>query len=301
MHIGRRDWDHDVIKDLFNQRDQERILRTPISANEEVDKISWKFEISGTYTVKSAYRLNQRLKGAFNLNERSTVLMSLWKIKAPPRTLNVVWRAIMGCLPTLRQLSRKRVPVNTRCPGFRGQAGDFEEWLGDVFQGNTQSKSAEVVKVCWAIWRHRNDVVWNSKFSNVNRVVASAKQYLLQWKCAQVNCSSASSRYVVQGDGALSWVRPQGNSIKVTVDVALFADREEYGLGVVARDSDGKVVAARTRCFSGKVAAEFAEALAIKEALSWIKEYDWQEVVLESDCLAAVQAVRSKVEMRLSL
>ncbi|XP_074362405.1 uncharacterized protein LOC141702670 [Apium graveolens] len=186
-------------------------------------------------------------------------------------------------------------------PGIQGsQAGDFEEWLGDVFQGNTQSKSAEVVTVCWAIWRHRNDVVWNSKFSNVNRVVASAKQYLLQWKCAQVNCSSASSRYVVQGDGAFSWVRPQGNSIKVMVDAALFANRKEYGLGVVARDSDGKVVVARTRCFSGKVAAEFAEALAIKEALSWIKEYDWQEVVLESDCLAAVQAVRSKVEMRSS-
>lgn len=71
-------------------------------------------------------------------------------------------------------------------------------------------------------------------------------------------------------------------------------------MGLVARDADGKVVAARTCCFSGMVAAEFAEALAIKEALSWIKEQDWQEVLLESDCLAAVQAIRSKVEMRSS-
>ena len=323
MHIDRREWDHDVIKDLFNQRDQERILHTPNSAEGEVDSITWKFELSGTYTVKSAYKLNQRLKGVFNLNERSTVLMSLWKIKAPPRVLNVVWRAIMGCLPTLRQLSQKRVPVSTRCPvclsgeesivhclvtcpfasmcwsiiflGFQViQAGDFEEWIGDVFQGNTQNRRAEVVTVCWAIWRHRNDVVWNKKFSNVNRVVASAKQYLLQWKFAQVNCSSASSRFEVQGDGA------QGNSIKVTVDAALFTDRDEYGLGVVDRDSDGKVVAARTRCLSGKVTAVFAEAVAIKEALSWITEHDWQEVLMESDCLAAVQAIRSKVEMRSS-
>lgn len=63
MHIDRREWDHDVIKDLFNQRDQERILHTPISAEGEVDSITWKFELSGTYTVKSAYKLNQRLKG----------------------------------------------------------------------------------------------------------------------------------------------------------------------------------------------------------------------------------------------
>ena len=69
---------------------------------------------------------------------------------------------------------------------------------------------------------------------------------------------------------------------------------------MVARDADGTVVAARTRCFSGKVAAEFAEALAIKEAMSWIKEHGWQEVLLESDCLAVVQAIRSKVKIRSS-
>ena len=48
------------------------------------------------------------------------------------------------------------------------------------------------------------------------------------------------------------------------------------------------------------VKAEFAEALAIKEALSCIKHKGWQEVTLESDCLAVVQAVRSNVEMRSS-
>lgn len=226
MHIGIKEWGHEVINDLFNQRDHERILHTPIYEDERVDKISWTHEISGTYTVKSAYRLSQRLKGVFNLNERSKVLMSLWKIKAPPRVLNIVWRAITGCLPTLMQLSHKRVSVNTQCPIYLNgdesinhclvtcpfasmcwnivfpgiqvlQVGDFEEWIGDVFQRKNQNKCAEVVTVCWAIWRNRNDVVWNRKSSNVNRVVASAKQYLLQWKFAQVNCSCASSKYEV--------------------------------------------------------------------------------------------------------
>ena len=54
----------------------------------------------------------------------------------------------------------------------------------------------------------------------------------------------------------------------------VWTDRDEYDLGLVSRDADGKVVAARTRCFSGKVSAEYTEALAIKEALSWIKEHD---------------------------
>lgn len=39
------------------------------------------------------------------------------------------------------------------------------------------------------------------------------------------------------------------------------------------------------------------EAIAIKEALSWVKQENWQQVVVESDCLMAVQAIRSKVSM----
>lgn len=54
----------------------------------------------------------------------------------------------------------------------------------------------------------------------------------------------------------------------MTVDAALFAVRGEYGFGLVARDSAGGLVEARTRCIAGVVTAECAEAIAIKEALS---------------------------------
>lgn len=38
--------------------------------------------------------------------------------------------------------------------------------------------------------------------------------------------------------------------------------------------------------------------MAIKEALSWIKGGECNKVELEADCLVAIQALRSKVEMR---
>ncbi|KAL8133319.1 hypothetical protein AgCh_008687 [Apium graveolens] len=83
-------------------------------------------------------------------------------------------------------------------------------------------------------------------------------------------------RYKFSGteDGAITWVNPKGNSIKVTVDVALFAVRREYGLGMVARDSDGFSVAAKMKCYPVVMTAKYAEVLAIKEikeVLSWIK------------------------------
>lgn len=37
--------------------------------------------------------------------------------------------------------------------------------------------------------------------------------------------------------------------------------------------------------------------MSVKEALSWVKEKQWREVVIESDCLMVIQAIRSKVPM----
>lgn len=143
----------------------------------------------------------------------------------------------MGCLPTLSQLAMKHVQINTRCPvcsegeesifhimvacPFAGacwtrlfprqqlpQVYDFGGWLGVMFEKYNQERCIEIVAVCWALWRARNDVVSNKKSSKANRVLASTKQHLLQWNFAQVNCSSVPSKYEYEGDGANTWVRP---------------------------------------------------------------------------------------------
>ncbi|KAL8112546.1 hypothetical protein AgCh_020025 [Apium graveolens] len=41
-----------------------------------------------------------------------------------------------------------------------------------------------------------------------------------------------------------------------------------------------------------------AEAIAVKETLSWLKAMQWDNVVIESDCLVVVQSIRSSVQMR---
>lgn len=39
------------------------------------------------------------------------------------------------------------------------------------------------------------------------------------------------------------------------------------------------------------------EAITIKEALSWVKQHQWKQVVIESDNLVVVQAIISKVHI----
>lgn len=59
-------------------------------------------------------------------------------------------------------------------------------------------------------------------------------------------------------------------TIKVNVDATIFRDPTAYGVGLIARDSKGELVHAHLSYYLGEISPETAEALAIKEALSWI-------------------------------
>ena len=120
----------------------------------------------------------------------------------------------------------------------------------------------------------------------------------------QGSSTKALYRDVIPGDGASSWARPKQNSVKVTVDAALFSESSSYGVGLLARDDEGQVVEGRSEVFEGVVRPEFAEAVAVKEALSWIKTFGGREVVLESDCfwqLCKLSAARLIFDLRLAV
>lgn len=50
---------------------------------------------------------------------------------------------------------------------------------------------------------------------------------------------------------------------------------------------------ALSTCKQGNTDPMLAEAMVIGEALSWVKNKGWIGVVVETDCLAAIQAIRS--------
>lgn len=60
MGTDKRDGDVDLIRDIFDERDQQIILRTELEANGVQDIIYWTQEQSGLYTVRSAYKMLQQ-------------------------------------------------------------------------------------------------------------------------------------------------------------------------------------------------------------------------------------------------
>ncbi|KAM6542760.1 hypothetical protein CsatB_007207 [Cannabis sativa] len=302
----------------------------PLHSTQGRDKLNWIHETSGFYSVKSAYKLLQKLKGGWHQeeDEQTKFWTKFWKLKIPPKVKNLVWRAGRECLPTLKQLRLRRVDVQTLCPICRDAeesiehalllctrlkqacdrvgigtaiaatgAGNFLGWCIQFFATADVDKKKLLSVLYWAIWSARNDFVWQQKSATASAILNTATGFLDQWSKAQNTLIETSWSGYTTNDGAEQWVVPSENKIKVNVDAALFNSSNKYGCGFVARDHHGMLVQGKTLLFTGSASPELAESIGIREALSWIKSHGWQHATLETDCLTVVQALRSSTDM----
>ncbi|XP_074353914.1 uncharacterized protein LOC141690814 [Apium graveolens] len=250
MFTDRRAWDEDLIKDMFNVRDQQCILKTPLRSSVVDDRIYWSKENSGQY--------------------------SIWRIKAPPKVLNLIWRAMSFCLPTMSMLTVKNVLVIEICPIYNGDPDSIMHIL----------VTCPLAYQCWQILIldvHQGvEGDFNGWLGETLKHISMDRSAILVTE-AQGRSVEALVQEIHAGDGATSWVKQQIGTIKVTGDAALFEEHASFGTGLVARDHRGDLVLAKTSYHGEKILLEIMEAIAIKEALSWIKMKGWAQVELEAD------------------
>ncbi|XP_060961840.1 uncharacterized protein LOC133032039 [Cannabis sativa] len=320
--LGTRTWDSEVVEDLFNNRDASLILGLLLSPNSDTDFWSWSGDQSGLFFVKTAYFLLQKNKPQLTGADNSGFWCKMWHLKIPPKVKNLLWRAITDCLPTCLQLVTKHVNISGLCPVCTNQAESivhalltcpfdmscwhtlgitydtnhpysFGGWFEKVLMALDEDIVSRAAMLCWAIWNACNLVVWKNKTSSQVEVIASAQTTVDHWRNAQDNISLSSLFFENRGDGAERWTKPEPNKIKINVDAALFPQDNSYGFGIVARDSSGGLIEAKTWYSGGVYDAEVVEAMGVKEALSWIKSNNWSDVEIETDSMLTVQGIRS--------
>ncbi|XP_060962217.1 uncharacterized protein LOC115711062 [Cannabis sativa] len=319
-------WDVELVSDLFNHRDASVIMNTPINVGRS-DNYYWKHEHSGFYTVKSAYKVIQLNKGNWGHEMEDLVWKKLWKIKIPPKVLHFMWKALTQCLPTRMQLQKKHVDVPASCifchtsvesishvllecqfaqscwnraavsTAATAVGFDFSLWFESLLHRGRAGMIEEGSMVAWSIWKARNELLWKNKSRTAVEVVSHARSVLDQWSYAQSNRFEPLLVPENQHHKEEHWSKPEANKIKVNVDGAIFQSIGSYGVGIVARNSNGHLIEATTTLRLGNVQSTTIEAFGIKEALSWIKDKDWSNVVVETDSLVSVQALSSLVFM----
>jgi hypothetical protein len=108
-------WKASLICSLFDAQTAQLILNTSLQPLVLEYKMIWKGEMSGKYSVKSAYRLcvneiadnsHMHVNGRWNL---------IWKLKVPPKIKNFLWRVCRGCFPTRAHLNSRGVSCPLDC------------------------------------------------------------------------------------------------------------------------------------------------------------------------------------------
>lgn len=174
---------------------------------------------------------------------------------------------------------------------FRLAGDSFKNWLADMLNVCLVEEKESMVFTLWALWKAHNEVVWKNKTWSMMQVVKMCESMAAQWlvACSQKDFPKLGTLCFSEGGFRLS--KPPVGSLKVNCDAALFKSHGVTSLAWVIRDHEGQFVNAISRLVPGLIDSTVAEAMSVREALSWLKEHDLTHIKLEIDTLLVVQAI----------
>ncbi|KAL9411480.1 hypothetical protein AB3S75_045140 [Citrus x aurantiifolia] len=140
---------------------------------------------------------------------------------------------------------------------------------------------AQIIAVCWVVWHERNLSVLEGNQNSPQITAARATTIVESYRRIKQpkNLAMLTQRQLENKN----WKLPQKNWFKVNVDAVVKMSDLEAGLGVVIRDSSGKIVSAavlRIR-FRGNVACMEAEAVLFGIQAAYQAKY--VPFIIESD------------------
>nr|GLL44697.1 uncharacterized protein LOC109191080 [Ipomoea trifida] len=145
-----------------------------------------------------------------------------------------------------------------------------------------------LILLCWKTWLARNDMVWNGKASNPTALFHGTTRYLADWNNIVTGTSTAPNHGILP---AQKWTKPPRGYLKLNSDAAVNHLANRMGFGWVIRNEYGQFVAAASIPGRGLFSPKEAEAMAIKEALSWLKSNGINNVQVETDALQVTQGL----------
>jgi len=262
-------WNWDLIGEIFNERDKDAIARLALINREGEDKLIWKFDPKGNYTVKSAYRY--AIETLVD-NEEYRVggeWLKMWKLQIPHKIKVFLWRALRGVLPMQMRLQDRGVPCTGICPFCEtNYENDWHVFIGceeaknvwrtagmwelienvaviaDIFVDCIFSllcrlsvhQCNDMAMMLWCLWRRRNDKVWDGELKRIHIVVQLAREFLDQ---CQVARSKSEAKEQQQEQHTTRWQPPELNFVKCNVDAALFEEQRSFGIGMCIRNNSG--------------------------------------------------------------
>ncbi|PVH33143.1 hypothetical protein PAHAL_9G577400, partial [Panicum hallii] len=144
----------------------------------------------------------------------------------------------------------------------------MKQWLFDFLSTATEDEATIFTITVWHVWEARNSVRNGEKQVHPKIIAEKAKAY---------------------------WTPPPDGWLMINVDAAIFKSPPRMGVGFVARNHKGDFIAAGCQLVKRFDDPELAEAIAIRRAVSFSLENNFQKVVVASDCQNVIKKINSKV------
>lgn len=316
--MNQKTWVQEILRDICNDRDCELIKQIQIPQQSKEDSWWWVFDDKGEFMVKSCYR---RLREETYCPDRN-FWKKVWELKLPGKVVNFFWRLCRGILPIAETLREKSVDVHSRCTWCQenaendmhvlftccfakevwtkmGIAGALQPLFSDtvmallqrVFQNSNKELTSLVSMVCWNLWYRRNNWVWNHISISSFGVQSRARNMLTEWTRAQ---EERVKQLVHQRGISRVWKRPPDEWIKINIDAMCQQKDRRMGVGCVIRDSMDLFVRARSKVIQRYGQPREAEAIGLREALLWTKEWRSYMCIFECDAKGVVDAINTK-------
>ncbi|TXG71894.1 hypothetical protein EZV62_000473 [Acer yangbiense] len=277
-------WNESLIRRNFLPEEAELILSIPLSVYLRRDSFLWHFNKDGTFTVKSAYRVAISAMKRFEAF-CSSALCPLCR-EGPETVEHALWRC------------KSVKPEWNHCPLFSDlNKLKIDDFLGRVIWVASVANLENVVNfitTAWLVWNNRNQSLFREKAKCWGDSWTKATLFLSGGKTIETqNNSSAIPSLVIK-----NWIPPSFGTIKVNVDAALDVGRNKFSVGIVIRDSSGRILKSAALVFNGRTSTDIAEAKVIYEGLLLATSSGLQPLSIESDSLNVVRLCNGEISTR---
>jgi hypothetical protein len=318
-------WNIQLVHSTFTPEEAERICGVALCSPNFEDTLIWSSTPTGIFSVKSAYHIEHKrkmqAKGESSQSRgESEVWKRIWQLKAPAPVKNFCWRLCNNLLLTKENLFLRKIAPDPLCmfclqepetsyhilwgcPSSMavwqecskkiqklaiGKVGG-KEFVQFLWEKLEDADLLEALMVARAIWMRRNQFLFQRGFDPPSKVVVLARKSVEDFLLAISHSLEADS--FRQPEIAV-WKKPPAGTTKINWDAAFNLSNKRMGIGVVARDSLGRVVAAKAKVFPYIADPATGEALGARLAVSLGCELGFTDVILEGDSLVVIGALK---------
>ncbi|XP_074313724.1 uncharacterized protein LOC141648916 [Silene latifolia] len=326
MVVGEARWNREKVEAMFLPFEAERIMNIRLSELVQEDSWCWDGARDGEYSVKEGYRLlaaeEEEEEEQSDTSMASWIWKAIWSAPVIPRIKVFMWQLCSDALPVRGNIATRIQNFDCFCPRchageescvhvFRDCGWNEEVWemVGlEVFRSHSNMRIREWVEVelrrmgmeervlfmttCWVIWEQRNKLLFDNGLWTGERVVRRIMDVV--WEMESLKEDEAVMERG-RGDSTAvgRWGKPSEGLWKVNVDAGV-KEGMGVGLGAVCRDGDGRVAWAVAVQTAGTCCVQMAEAEAILLGLKEARCVGMRSVVIESDCLNVVNALKER-------